>query len=62
MIQDLRADEYNMELEKQKIGRNLVFAVSRLMKVFFYLAKVLMQIAWGVVRTVLKTFGVPIGN
>ncbi len=62
MIADLKADQYNMDLEKKKIENNFIFAVSKVMKVFFYLCKLLLQIFWGVIKAVLKTFGVPVGN
>lgn len=62
MTTNFETNEYDLEIKKQQYQQKGMFILSKIMKVFVALIKLVLTIVWGVTKGVLKTFGVPIGQ
>lgn len=62
MPANFETNEYDLEIKKQQYQQKGMFVISRIMKVFVYLIKLVLTMVWGVTKGVLKTFGIPIGQ
>jgi len=54
-------NEYDAELEKQKILKKAEFILAKILRAIFSLIKLLLKLTWDVAKGVLRTFGIRVG-
>ena len=53
-------NQYDMDVKKNQAEQYAAFVLSRVLKVFFYLCKLVLSIFFGVLKNVARTIGLPV--